>query len=421
MGPQATSAEPSESFRKLARFSYTAISASGDAVSGEINAESEAIALDQIARKGLTPVDLKSRASAETWWRRDISLTARRGSLTPAELERFFFTLSAMLRAGFPLPRAMSFCEKQSHDRRAKRVLAAIRAEIEGGATLGQAMRGAESAFPERFISLVSTGENANRLDLIVAQAAALLASEARMRRETRAALIYPAILLIMSAAVMGVIVFYLAPTLLPVFSAADVEPPSFLNALARVGDVLATSWPTLLALAALVTSAALGARRKIAPIVAALLFHLPLTGTYLRKLETLRLCQSLRLMLLSGASLPRALGSARVAVSTVPFRALLSEAADRVVAGGALADSLKPGSLVDATALALIEAGEESDRLSEVLGTVVETLAAETSAQLSQAIRLLTPLLTLVIGLTVGGLILTTISAIMDLNDIAF
>jgi general secretion pathway protein F len=125
--------------------------------------------------------------------------------------------------------------------------------------------------------------------------------------------------------------------------------------------------------------------------------------------------------MLGSGAPLPQALAAAREAVALEPHRALLERAEAQVVAGGTLATALGHGQLIDPTALAMIEAGEEADDLRAILDTATTILAEETTRTLTQAIRTLTPVLTLTIAFGVGAIILTTISAIMDLNDIAF
>ncbi|MCU0910464.1 MAG: type II secretion system F family protein [Rhodobacteraceae bacterium] len=405
----------------MPRFAYTAVAATGTPVSGEVAAETEALALDQIARRGLTPVSLTEGGDAGPWWNRDIALFGTAGALRPATLERFFATLAALLGARLALPRALAFCAAEARDPRLAGALRTTLAEVENGAGLAVAMRAAGPAFPERFTALVAVGEAANRLPETVSRAAELLSAELKLSRELRAALIYPVILLAMSALVLGVVVFYLAPTLLPVFASAGAEPPVFLTFLAGLGTALSGGWPAVLAALAALILAARAFRGTLSRTVSGAFLRLPMTGPYLRKRETLRAFQALHLMIDSGAPLPRAIAAAREAVALPAFRATLREAEDRVVAGCTLGDALDAADLIDPMALALLRAGEESDRLAPTLAAASRTLAEDTARTLAQAVRVLTPVLTLAIALGVGAIILSTITAILDLNDIAF
>jgi type II secretory pathway component PulF len=410
-----------KSGRLMPRYIFSAYSAESTLVTGEISADSRPLALDQIARRGLTPVQISEGANSIPWWNRDISIFGGAGELSHRELEMFFTTFAAMLRAGFSLPRAIAFCEARTSAARTRRALGTVRAELENGANLRDAMNSAGSAFSSRLQSLISTGEAANRLQETASRISVMLSSEVRMRRDLSAALIYPAILLVMSALVIGVVVFYLAPTILPVFATAGAESPKMLLFLSGFGEMLKNNWLLLATISAIFLVVAYASRAALHAAVSRVLLSLPITGGFLRKQESLRMCQSLLMMLGSGATLIRAIAAAREEVALAPFRDLLQHAHDLVSAGSTLSQTLSNESLIDRTAVALIAAGEESDRLVEVLGIAVDALAMETAAAQAQAIRLLTPILTLLIGLSVGGIILTTISAIMDMNDIAF
>ena len=402
-------------------YAYSAYTNDGSSVSGEIQAESDVAALDMIAQRGLTPINLSEGGHSGPWWSREINLFGSSGKTKSGELERFFTSFSALMQARFPLPRILAYCETQTKDRAMKRALGTVRTSVENGISLGQAMRGADDVFPERFISLIATGESSNKLAEISASAAELLNSEAKLKRELRGVLVYPAILLVMSFLVLGLVVFYLAPTLMPVFATAGAKPPAILQFMTGVRDVVLSGWPILLAGIASAGLLAYTFRRKLAAGLTALLMRLPLSGPYLKRRETLRICQSLHLMLASGATLPQSLTAAQEGAGFTAYKSLLAGAKDRIIAGGTLSETLVGNPLIDDMTSTLIQAGEESDRLTEVLDTVVKSLSDSTSQTLNQMIRLLTPLLTLIIGIGVGAVILSTISAIMDLNDIAF
>ncbi|WP_227287782.1 type II secretion system F family protein [Boseongicola sp. H5] len=399
-------------------FRYQAYASDGSRVTGEVRAETDAAALAQLSGRGLTPVTLTMGNAKPAWWNRDISLFGE-PSLPQRELQSLFATLATMLQAGFGLPRAIAFCEEQTVHRRTRATLSSIRQRLDNGSTLSDAMEHTAPAVPARFRALIRIGERSNQLPQIVADVAEFMTNEAQFRRELRSALLYPAILLIMSALVLSVVVFFLAPTLLPVFASLDAPPPPFLDFMASAGAALTANWQmVLVALALMITIALLG-RQFISSIMSRVMLRLPLIGTYLRRRESLRMAQALFLMLKGGSQLPEAISVACEAVSFAPYRRLLREAEAAVTGGGRLAPALAERNLIDPTTLGLLAAGEESDRFQPLLRTAIETLRHQTSQALKQAIQVLSPTLTLVIGLGIGALILSTISAIMDLNDI--
>lgn len=405
----------------MPRYAYSAYAKSGEIENGEVFAENDVAALDVLTSRGLKPVSLIAGGSAEKWWQRDFSLTGGAAQARPEALEQFFRTLAGLLEVRFPLPRAMRFCAGQSRDRRLARALGRVTDALEGGQTLAEALKNEDGYFPDRFVAMIDVGEAANRLPEIVSRAADTLTTEAERRRELRSALIYPAILMAMSLLVLAMMIFYLAPTLMPVFGSAGSEPPAIMLAMINIRSVLLSGWPMILAGLA----AAAFVSRLLVPPVRRMLFRvglrLPVTGAYLRQVNTLGLCQTLVLMLAGGAPLPRAVSTARDAAPLGPYRDLIARTLELINAGGTLAESLGTSKLIDPMAVAMIEAGEEADQLPQVLDRLVRDLRSRSARTLTQAIRAITPILTLLIGVGVGAVILSTVTAIMNLNDIAF
>lgn len=405
----------------MPRFAYRAFGPDGRATSGDIEADSASAALDRLARRGLTPTALTEGRDSGPWYQREITLPGSRKGLKPRELQRIFATLSALLTARLPLSRALGFCIEQSSDTATRRTLIRLREAVENGASLGAAMEGEPDAIPARFATLIRVGEAANRLEPVTARIAAALEAEATLRRELTGALIYPLILLIMSVLVLGLIIFYLAPTLVPVFDTAGAPPPALLSAMTELRAALLAGWPLVLAG---VGGGLLVLWALRAPLKAALRrlgLSLPLIGPYLRQRGALALCEPLQLMLSGGADLPEALKAARETAPDTALAALIARTERAVTDGKPLAPCLEGSPLLDPMTVAMIRAGEEANRLPDALESVTRGLRQRTGASLAQAVKLLTPVLTLVIGLLVGGLILSTIGAILDLNDLAF
>ncbi len=400
-------------------FGYQAIDTSGRRVSGEVSADSKLEALDMVSAKGLIPIKVAEGSSAEPWWNRDIAFFGGT-AVTPVELERFLLTLAAMLFAKTPLPRALRFCADVTTNKAMKTRLTEAVNSVEDGGSLADALS-RHGAFPDSIVTMIRLGERSNSLDQVVDRLAKSLEIEVQLRRDLSQALIYPILLLSMSVFVLSVLVFYLAPNLAPVFSSGNSDPPFVIAVMVRLNQMITDHWPFVLSggligLLALYTAAPV-IRRMVQPPLQVL----PFVRRYIAKRESLRLCQTLDLMLSNGGQLTDAIRLATQATPMQNWQAMLEKMQTNIEAGQSLTVALADNRLLDPMVRTILMTGDESDMLLDVLPKSRRMLQSQTSQTLSQAVKLLTPLLTLVIGVTVGAIILSTISAIMDLNDVVF
>lgn len=404
----------------MPRFAYSAYADTGLLLKGELEADNGTDALSILAARGLTPAAISENALAIPWWSRDVSFRRSGLHVRRQELSQFFSNLAAMLNAHFPLLKALEFCGGQTRDKTMKRSLDMLRGAVENGRQLHQAMRQAEGVFPTYIVALIELGENSNSLATIVKRIDTMLLDQTAMQRELRSTLIYPAILLVVGLFVMSLIIFYLVPTLLPVFSSAGATVPLALQFMSYVHDAVLDGWPVLVSgfLGFTILIAVWG--RGLLDACAPILRRLPLIGPYNQRSETLRICQTLTLMLGCGANLAQALATCRQTCQTSAYITLAERAERAVTDGGRMSDVTSNNDLVDPMVAALIEAAEETDRLGEVFETIVADLSVKLRQTLKQSIQLITPVLTLLIGIVVGAVILSTITAIMDINDLA-
>ncbi|WP_037317586.1 type II secretion system F family protein [Ruegeria halocynthiae] len=405
----------------MPRYSYTAYTVSGKLEKGELQAADELAVLSVLTGKGLQPVTIEEGALKLPWWQRDISFRSGETKATPAALEHFFQTLAGLLEVHLPLRQALRFCSENVKDKQMAQSVSRLEHDVADGKTLAFAMREADGYFPDRLTTMIEIGETANNLRSVAVRIAAGLETDAKQRREIRSAMIYPVILVVMSLFVMALLVFYLAPTLVPVFDNADSDPPFILGAMTELRDLLAYKWPVVLVLlaGAFVLWQLLKVHIKTATYP--ILLKLPVVGRYLRISETLKILDALTMMLSSGSTLPHALETAQQATGQPAYLALLKQSEERVVAGDTLSATFKSTPLIDPMTVAMIEASEASDKMVQVLDRLVLDLRIRSAQIRAQSIRLITPVLTLAIGLGVGGVIMSTISAIMSLNDVAF
>lgn len=405
----------------MQRYSYTAYTGLGKLEKGELQAADELAVLSALTGKGLQPVSIEEGALKLPWWQRDISLGSGDTKASPAALEHFFRTLAGLLDVHLPLRQALRFCSENVKDKQMAQSVSRLEQDVADGKTLAYAMREAGGYFHERLITMIEIGEAANNLRSVAARIAAGLESDSKQRREIRSAMIYPVILIVMSLFVMALLVFYLAPTLVPVFDNAESDPPFILGAMTNLRDLLVDKWLVVLVLCAGVFAFWQILKTRIKTASSPLLLKLPVIGRYLRVSETLKILDAITMMLSSGSTLPRAVETAQQATDQRAYQDLLARSEERIVAGDTLSSTFKSTPLIDPMTVAMVEAAEASDQVVQVLDRLVDDLRLRNAQIRAQSVRLITPVLTLAIGLGVGGVIMSTISAIMSLNDVAF
>ena len=169
----------------MASYAYEALTVDGRKVRGHLDAPGELAALDDIARRGMTPLSLTEGGSTLPWWRRDISFGSGGAVLKPGEVLHFFTTLATMLGARFSLPEALQLCQAQINRPVARHMVEDLRRAVENGKSLAEAMANTRPGFPDRLISLVGTAEAANTLADVAASIANGLRDEQKLRRDT--------------------------------------------------------------------------------------------------------------------------------------------------------------------------------------------------------------------------------------------
>lgn len=402
-------------------FQYVAVDPEGLNVRGQLEADEQVTAIQMVSALGLVPIEVKEGASKNNvaWWQYDIQVF---GPKVPRrELVTFFQSFATLIEADLPVRQVLVFTREQIKSRLLKAAVSALENDVANGRSLAGSMEKYPDIFPKRVTTVLEIGERSNTLQLAATNAANMLESEDTIRREINSALIYPAILMVMATAVIGVVLFHLTPTIAPVFETAGAELPWTLVQMLNLRAAILDYWMFWLAGIVLIALLFSIFKKRLTKILEPVILRIPVVGSYIRERETHRIAESLALMLQSGATITQALSAAKDSVNWSSYRILMEKTEQSVIAGGKLSGTLALSPIIAPVLKNLIAAGEESDRLQQVLQTASKSLGKTSNEQLQLAVKLLTPLLTLLIGALVGGMIFSTITAILDLNDIAF
>jgi len=414
----------------VAQFVYRAFNAQGAITSGTIVAQAREAAIEALYGNGLTPFetlearshggDQPRRAGTERRWAQ--FLVAERTNLNARALSRFTVELSSLIGSGIALDeafRVMAASDRGSVGRTASALLK----DVLAGAQLSQAMRTRPKTFGGDYCAIVAAGEGAGTLAPALAQIAGLLARRLELRSKISAALVYPAVLVLMSIVSVGVIIGVLVPSLTPVFADAGLPLPGILGWFAWLEDnFVKLSLLAPLCLLLLVVLFRILSRNPTARLRRdRMLCSLPMVSRLISLREGASFARALGTLICARASLMSALETAKALINNREINSRCATAIALVPEGTALSKAFAQTGLFPPAALSLLAVGEETGRLGQLLVEVANNLEGELQRRVERIVTLLTPALTLAIGAGVGGLILQVMTAVLSINDLAF
>ncbi len=399
-------------------FQYQALDAKGRTAQGLLESDSERQVRQTLRQQGLIPLSVWAVGATATlpWWRRPIHL---RSALHGEALVTLTRQLAGLVQAGLTLERALGALMEDVPPRQSA-VVAQLRAEVNAGHSLAQAMAMQGQEFPAVYRAVIAASEQSGQFGTILQQLATDLEADHQLRHKVLAALLYPAIV----SGVALLIVLFLLAAVVPQIAQVLVQNQQALPLLTRAmlglsGLVQTLGVPALIGgvLMALLARQAL----KQAPLRLRwdrLWLKTPGLGGWLRNYHAARL--ALTLSTLTGAGVPilKALSSAAETVPNHALRQDLRQAADLVREGAPLAVALTHQGQWPRLLAMFIRLGEQSGQLPQMLAQVGQQLREQVQRRSLQWATLLEPLLILVMGGMVMLIVLSVMLPILQLNQ---
>jgi general secretion pathway protein F len=341
--------------------------------------------------------------------------------LTAPDLLAITQQLSALLKAGLTIDRALATTLTLTSRPYARGALERVLHQIREGSTFAEALE-RESGVPELYLSMIRSGEVSGALPDVMLRLEELLQRTQQVKSRIQSALIYPAILLLMIAVTFTVVVFVVLPRFESLFAEAGTQLPLPTRLVLALGHGMSHFGLYLLAACICVGVALFNALQR--PQVRLAIHRHFLTGRWtlglVGKLETARFLRTLATLLANGVSLPSGIRVARGTMHNQALRAAADELHRRLREGESLAERLSQAKLFPQIAIQLARVGEETGRLEPMLYEAADILDRDAQRTLERLLVLLVPLVTIVMGLLVAGLVASVLVGILSLNDLA-
>ncbi len=405
----------------MARFEYQALSPAGDMVTGELEGPDVESVVERLRDQALLPIHAAEKQQRPEGFSLRLSFGMSRG-FPPRELALFVQQLSRLLQASLPLDRALEILVGLAEDRRARRLVQRLLDQVRDGASLGEAMAAQGSGFPGLCISMVRAGEEGGALRPVLSRMAEYLLRAEVVKQKVISALIYPSVLLAVALTSITLMLTVVLPQFEPMLQDARVNLPMIARFVIALGDGLRETWWMLL-LAILFGMLALQwllRRPGVASLRDRMLLQVPFIGSLIARFEVGRFSRTLGVLLANGVPAARALALAGATVGNRVFADAIETLATRFKAGEGLARALTQTGRFPNLAIQLIQIGEETGRLEEMLQELAAVYDDQVERALERLIALLVPAITIVMGLVVGLILIAVMTALVSINDLA-
>lgn len=420
----------------MATFRYKAYTAQGVITAGTIVADGVDGAIDALYGSGLTPFETqgisgegagRSVQTAAAHGKTDVSIWKRElfesNRFSLKELTAFTVELASLANSGLPLDAAFRIIAGPGAAPKTIRLANGLLKDLLAGSQLSEAMARRPEIFPSDYRAILGAGEAGGVTGQVLKQIAEMLARRLEIRGKISSALVYPAILILMSMVSVVVIVFVLVPSISPIFTDADLPLPGVLKTFADLQENWVRTAFVLgfggVAGALLWNRAKHNAEMMLG--LDRLKCSLPVVGRLIQAREAGGFARALGTLLSARVPLMAAMQTARALVVNRHLNALYAKAIDRVPEGTPLHRAFGGIGLLPATSLRLVAVGEESGQLGPMLIQAATALEGDLQRHIERMVGLLTPILTLAIGGGVGALIMQVMSAVLSINDLAF
>ena len=389
----------------------------GDIIEGVYVADSEARLRRELEEKGLFILALHRRGGIA-----GLSLAGpRRRRVTHQEFIVFNQELATLLKAGMPLVQSLDILRQRVTNPTFKSVLDGIYEKVKAGTALSDAFAEHGSMFPAVYSASLLAGERSGNLDAVIRRYVAYEKVIGAVRKRTISALIYPAILVTMMTVLIGIITFKVVPAFTEFYANFDRELPLSTRIVVGASDLVIRNIyvVALVAIAAIVAALTWTKSPAQRQKLDRLILEIPWAGNTFRKFATSQLARTLATLLGGGIPLVNALEIAVRAMGNRYLARELDEVRRHVQEGEGFAQSLLERGVVPDVAVKMVEVGESTGALQEMLNSLADFYDEEIDTEVSRFITLVEPVMLVVMGLIIAVVVLSLYMPLFELSSV--
>lgn len=405
----------------MGAFEYTAVDTSGKQRRGVLEGDTPRQVRQLLRERQLLPLQVTEVAQKEARRASGGGFQGLRRGLSALDLAMITRQLATLVRSGLPLEEALLAIGEQSEKPRNKSIVLGVRSRVMEGHALAEGLRDFPQAFPEIFRATVAAGEQSGHLDAVLERLADYTESRQILRQKVQHALVYPIILTTMAVGIVSMLLVYVVPQVVSVFSSLNQQLPLLTRILIGLSDFLRAHgiWVVIGLVAVVFLLRALLKKPGPRSRWHRMLLRLPIAGRLARGVNTARFTRTLSILAASGVPVLEALRIAGEVVSNIPMRESVEAAAVRVREGAAIGKSLAAGGLFPPMTIHLINSGEASGEMETMLERAAANQEREMDTLIATLLAVMEPMLILVMGAIVLVIVIAILLPIFQINTL--
>ncbi len=403
----------------MPEFNYKAIKGTGELVQGTLVAETEPALLAQLRRMGCLPIHVSAKDSSTgaSW-----ALLKRRGTSSSDRLG-FARQLATLVRAGVPLDRSLSLSRDLAEKPALQAVIAATLKELRSGQSLANSLAANPRFFPALYVAMVRAGEASGTLPAVLDRLVEFEEFSAELRGYLISALIYPTVLLGVGSVAIAFLLGFVVPRFAQIFEEAGKELPLPTQILMDVSQAFRDyGWIAAVVIIITVVLFARWVRTESGRLRwDQWRLKAPLLGDVSLKLEIARFAKTMGTLLNQAVPIISALRLTREVLSNRRVAAAVEPLIQGVKRGQGLAGPLAETRMFPALAVQLMTLGEQTGKLDSMLLELAAIYDREVRVATKRMVALVEPAVILAMGLVVGTIVISTLLAIVSINEVPF
>lgn len=408
----------------MAVFEYKALNAKGKTKNGIVDADSTAAAQAKLRQQNLFPVSL-DRISSEVNSKGkktglsslEIGLFSRISSSEVSMITRLTATL---LSAGFPLVKSVATVAAQTRSKTLQKVLSRVKDAIEEGSSFADALALYPRVFSSVYINMVRAGESSGTLEIVLERLADFSEKREETQKKIMAALAYPAVMSVVGFLVLVILLTYIVPGIVQIFSDLNQSLPLLTRLLIDISDFFSRYWWAVVMMPLVIAGGVVLIRKTEKGVLFTdqAVLSMPVAGPLMGKLIAARFSRTLGSLLENGVPMLASLKIARSITGNRVVSDVIGSAAERVEQGGELGDTLARSRVFPKLATQMIKVGEKSGEIEKMLSKSADLYEKDVQAAITAATAIIEPVIILVMGVVVGLIIMAICLPIVEINQ---
>jgi len=384
----------------------------GNKIKGKSMASDEAQVRADLRRRGVVPSRIKKQG-------RGLKMG---GSIATADIAIFSRQLATMLAAGIPLVQAFEIVGHGHENPAMQKLILAIKADVEGGSALAEALSKHPLYFDDLFVNLVSAGEQAGALETLLDKIATYKEKTEAIKKKIKKAVTYPAAVLVVAFVVTIILLIFVIPAFEDLFQGFGADLPAFTRMVIDLSVFVRQQGWILAILAGAGVFAFLYFKKRSRPMrhfLDRLALKMPIIGPILVKAAIARYARTLSTMFSAGVPLVEALESVAGATGNIVYEIGVLQMKDEVSTGQRLQQAMENTDLFPNMVIQMIAVGEESGSLDEMSSKVADFYEEDVDNAVDNLSSLLEPMIMAILGVLVGGLVIAMYLPIFKMGSV--